>query len=76
MATTAKIAKEVKKLAEIAKARAAKTPVKFPTRLRKPLQELRAPARISSKVLALPDLFPQVRARGRGSWSYESQLVI
>ncbi|HEY3937375.1 MAG TPA: type Z 30S ribosomal protein S14 [Bryobacteraceae bacterium] len=34
MATTAKIAKEVKKLAEIAEARAAKTKVKFPTRLR------------------------------------------
>ncbi|HEY1945421.1 MAG TPA: type Z 30S ribosomal protein S14 [Bryobacteraceae bacterium] len=34
MATTAKIAKEVKKLAEIAKAREAKVPVKFPTRLR------------------------------------------
>jgi small subunit ribosomal protein S14 len=34
MATTAKIAKEVKKLAEIAQARAAKTSVKFPTRLR------------------------------------------
>jgi small subunit ribosomal protein S14 len=34
MATTAKIAKEIKKLAEIAKAHEAKQPVKFPTRLR------------------------------------------
>jgi len=34
MATTAKIAKEVKKLDEIAKARENKTVVKFPTRLR------------------------------------------
>ncbi len=34
MATTAKIAKEVKKLSEIAKARENKTVIKFPTRLR------------------------------------------
>jgi small subunit ribosomal protein S14 len=34
MATTAKIAKEVRKLAEISRARAAGKPVKFATRLR------------------------------------------
>jgi small subunit ribosomal protein S14 len=34
MATTAKIAKEVKKLAAIEQARKAGVPVKFPTRLR------------------------------------------
>ena len=34
MATTAKIAKEVRKLEEIQRARQAGTPVKFPTRLR------------------------------------------
>ncbi len=34
MATTAKIAKEVKKLAEIDRAKASGVPVKFPTRLR------------------------------------------
>ena len=75
MATTAKIAKEEKKLAEIAARASGGKTVKFADPAAQPLQELRTAARLSPQVFVVPDLLPQVCAGGRNSGRDEGQLV-
>ncbi len=75
MATTAKIAKEVKKQAELDRAKAAGTPAEVPYPPAQPLQELRPSAWISPQVLSLPYLFPQVRPGRGSSWRDKGELV-
>ena len=74
MATTAKIAKEEKKQAEIDRAESERRR-SSPCRLRNRCLELRPAARISAQVLALPDLFPEVGARRRNPGRDQGELV-
>jgi hypothetical protein len=75
MATTAKIAKEVKKLAEIAARQktAEQGEVSYPAA--KPLQELRAASRLPAQVFFVPYLLPQVCSRRRSARCDEGELV-
>ena len=70
MATTAKIAKDIK-LEKARKAKNAQTSVPAP----QPLLALRTAARIPAQVRHLPPLLPQARAEWRDSGRDQGELV-